>query len=243
MASSEEEAVVAEDFNLEEFIKNATWKELLIHLVETNKLDPWNINISEIVEKYTDTIKKIKMLNLIIPANMVLAASVLLRIKSDTISIADTSVEEVSNPEEDESGSIYVERPNLEPLVFKIRPAPSRKITLEELMQALDQSIKKEIKREETLKESNIVLEFKVDRSDIDKKIDSAYQLIKGNADSYGVAMFSNLSRNFEDKSTILLDLFVPMLFLAKYRRVSISQEEFFGDIMIKLNESKTDGD
>ncbi len=239
MTLIEEEAIVAEGFNLEEFIKNATWKELLIHLVETNKLDPWNINISEIVEKYTETIKNIKMLNLIIPANMVLAASVLLRIKSDTISIADTSVEEVSNPDENESDNIYVERPNLDPLVFRVRSAPSRRITLEELMQALDQSIKKEIKREEILKESNITLDFKVDRSDIDKKIDYAYQLIKENSDGYGIALFSNLSRNLGDNSKILLDLFVPLLFLAKYHKVLISQEEFFGDIMIKLNENK----
>ncbi len=230
-------SIDASEFNLEEFIKNATWKEILIHLVETNKLDPWDINISDVVDKYTNFIKKVQILNLIIPANMVLAASILLRIKSDTLTFNDSNVDQDENLE-DESSIIQIERPNLEPLVFRLRPVQPRKVTLNELLKALDQSIKKEVKRENYIKEINTPMQFLVNKDDIDRKIEDAYKMIKNSIDKYKLTSFRNLSKNFDTKSSILLDLFVPILFLAKENKISIYQEEFFGDIIIKYLEN-----
>src|SRR5271167_4188985 len=67
----------------------ATWRDLLVDLVEKNKLDPWNIDIIEIVDKYIDTVKKLKVLDLRVPANIILAAAILLRLQSNYISLQD----------------------------------------------------------------------------------------------------------------------------------------------------------
>ena len=79
-----------QQLNLQEFVKNATWRELLVELVDSNKLDPWNIDIVNIVDELHAVVRKMRVMDLHIPANIVLAASILLRMKSETISILQT---------------------------------------------------------------------------------------------------------------------------------------------------------
>ncbi len=78
---------VQHKLDLGEFVKNATWRELLAELVKSKQLDPWDIDIAEIVDNYIDIIKQMKILDLKIPANIVLAASILLHMKSDALSL------------------------------------------------------------------------------------------------------------------------------------------------------------
>ena len=37
--------------------KEATWRDLLMDLVDKNKLDPWNIDIIEIVDSYVGVVE------------------------------------------------------------------------------------------------------------------------------------------------------------------------------------------
>lgn len=238
MINAEEVSINPNDFNLEEFIKNATWREILIHLVDTDKLDPWDIDISYIVDKYTEFIKGIKLMNLVIPANMVLAASILLKIKSNTVSFINTEVETDNFDEGDsiDQDIIRIEKPDTEPLIFRLKPVKSRKITLNELLNALDQSIKKEIKKKENESTTPTEVQFLVKKEDINKKIEDTYELIKKNVDKYNLVSFNELASKFKDKTSILLDLFVPSLFLAKGNKITIIQDKFFGEIIFKLN-------
>ena len=74
-----------QQLNLQEFVKNATWRELLVELVDSNQLDPWNIDIVKVVDSYIAVVRKMQVMDLHIPANIVLAASILLRMKRETI--------------------------------------------------------------------------------------------------------------------------------------------------------------
>jgi chromatin segregation and condensation protein Rec8/ScpA/Scc1 (kleisin family) len=50
--------------NLQEFVKNATWRELLIELVDTSQLDPWDIDIIKVVDSYIAAIRKMQVMDL-----------------------------------------------------------------------------------------------------------------------------------------------------------------------------------
>ena len=220
--------------NIEEFVKNTTWRELLIELVEKHELDPWNIDISAMVDGYIKMVKEMKTLDLRVPANVILAASILLRMKSDGFELFNNETNE--NEIEDGIQAVLKQRPEVPELIQKSRIQPYRKITLDELMDALNSAIKYEEKKIEHIREIETPIHINVGE-DIDKRIETLYNIIKENADTLGMTTFSILSKNFESIELKLLNLFIPMLFLAQYEKINVVQEEFFGELIIKINE------
>ncbi|MGD0729535.1 MAG: segregation/condensation protein A [Candidatus Micrarchaeaceae archaeon] len=218
--------------NLQEFVKNATWREVLIELVDTNKLDPWDIDIIKIVDSYIAAVKRMQVMDLHIPANIILAASVLLRMKSETINIMQ--IDEPLEPEEVIAATrVAPEVPNLIP---RLRLQPKRKVTLTELMDALGDAIKINEKRETIIRQKAEPLNFVIEKDDIDEKIDAAHRLVKTYADKEGLTTFAELSKTFNSLETLLLSLFVPLLFLANKGDILLMQDEFFNEIFVKLN-------
>ncbi len=226
------ESYATEDgFDIVELVGNATWKELIIMLVETNKLDPWNIDITKIVDSYVETINKMKLLDLFMPANVIFAASVLLRIKSDTMKFFEEPAEEFYDDAEQPAR----DRPEVGELVPRTRRQPQARITLEQLVAALDDAIKLEAKRVERERFFAEPIELNIEVEDIDKKTDDVLRLVSDNSDKYGITSFNSVKRYFPDGYGMLMDFFVPLLYLHNNGAIAMSQEEFFGEIMIKI--------
>jgi segregation and condensation protein A len=220
-----------QDLDLHEFVQNATWRELLTELVSTSRLDPWDIDLVKVVDSYLGAIKRMKVLDLRIPANMVLAASILLRMKSDTISIFEIQQEEPQVLEADMQQRV---RPEVEALVPRSRMQPRRRITLTELLGALDDAIKLEDRRRIHFEKVSTPVSLFIKSDDIDEKKESVFKIIKGTLDKTGLTTFALLTRNFTNLENVLIDLFVPLLFLAHENRITMVQENFFGEIFIK---------
>jgi segregation and condensation protein A len=221
--------------NLQEFVKNATWRELLIELVDTSQLDPWDIDIIKVVDSYIAAIRKMQVMDLHIPANIIFAASILLRMKSETINVFQ--IEDNLTVEDDPTLQTARVLPEVLPLIPRLRLQPTRKITLTELMDALGDAIKINEKRETIVRQKAEPLNFEVEKDDIDEKMGAAYALVKENADKEGLTTFGTLSKRFGSVESILLGLFVPLLFLAHNQQVTLIQDEFFNEIFIKLND------
>ncbi len=231
MTSNAEVSTYGSGLNLQEFVKNATWREFLVELVETNRLDPWDIDIVKVVDSYISAIKKMQIMDLHIPANIILAASILLRMKSDTVNILQ--IEEVLESDEAvQQGRVI---PEVAPLVPRLRLQPKRKITLNELMDALGDAIKINEKRELFVRQRTEPIDIVIDKEDIDEKINAVYNLVKENADREGLTTFALLSKGFGSIESILLRLFVPLLILAHKGEVMLMQEQFFNEIFVKL--------
>ncbi len=225
----------ASAFDLESFVRNATWRELLMELVDRNELDPWDIDISRIVESYIGVIKDMKVMDLFVPANIVLAASILLRMKSDNMGIFQT-VEPVAEGEEPQAGQRVL--PNVEGLTPRARQQPGRRVTLAELMDALDDAMKTVERREDREVAQSTPVQFYVNDEDIDEKMERVYSMVKENVDRYRTTTFANMARVFGSFESMLLDLFVPLLFLAHKGRISMRQDGFFDEIFIVLGDN-----
>ena len=59
-----------------------TWQTILYDLVKTEKMDPWDINVTLITKRYLDMLTRLKELDFKLSGKIVLAAAILLRIKS-----------------------------------------------------------------------------------------------------------------------------------------------------------------
>lgn len=219
--------------DIEEFVQNATWRELLFELVESKKLDPWDINISKMLDAYAEVVKKMRVLDLRVPANIVLAASILLRLKSESLDSLYEQEESGESVEMQAGPRPAVDVPNL---VAKTRIQQNRKITLQELVAALDSAMKFEGERKRYVAEIQMPISITISE-DIDKRTSKIYSIIKSSIDSFGMTTFTILAKNFNTLEEKLLKLFIPLLFLAQNEVIGISQEEFFGEIIIKLND------
>ncbi len=225
-------AVVYRELDLQEFVQNATWRELLVELVSSNKLDPWDVDIEKVVDGYLAAIKKMKVLDLRVPANMVLAASILLRMKSDSLSIF--AMHEEAPVEEQLLAGPRV-RPEVEQLVPRARMQPRRKVTLQELLSALDHAMKIEVKRQVDHERMTAPISIEIDKEDIEEKMERLFKRIKRSLDREKMTTLAQVSAAFGNTQDLLIDLFVPMLFLAHMGRIAVLQDIFFGDILIKV--------
>jgi chromatin segregation and condensation protein Rec8/ScpA/Scc1 (kleisin family) len=106
---------------------------------------------------------------------------------------------------------------------------------LEQLVAALDDAIKLEAKRVERERFFAEPIELNIEVEDIDKKIEDVLKLVADNSDKYGITSFNSVKRYFPDGYGMLMDFFVPLLYLHNNGSVAMSQEEFFGEIMIKI--------
>jgi len=217
--------------DLEKFVEEATWKDILIDLVKKNELDPWDIDIALLVDKYLETIKKIKLLDLRVPANIMLASALLVRLKSDMLSLQE-SYEESSEEE--------VQKPQLaaNSLVYKLRLPPTRKLTLNELISALEEAINIKEVREQKLAVAKTTMPMLIPGEDPEAEAEKVYATINKYADKAGTILLSSLI-GFSNAKDPLVDVFIPLLFLASKGRIELIQESFFGEIIIIIEGAK----
>ncbi len=209
-------------------VENATWKDLLIDLVHRNRLDPWNVDIAELIGKYIEAVRSFKVMDLRVPANIILAAAILLRLKSEMLGAAPEA-------EELESESYYRPSVSVEELVPRLRLPPARRVALGELIAALEDAMKLKEHREHEKLQSRLSVPITINTIDIEADIESLYSIIKGMVDGTGMITLARLveGTGFDDP---LLSLFVPLLFLANRNKVVVVQERFFDEIFIRLN-------
>ncbi len=216
--------------DLSMLVKEATWKDVLVDLVHRNQFDPWNIDIVEIVDKYIEAVKALKVMDLRVPANMMLASAVLLRLKSEMLSINEPE------PLQEDSAAPF-ERPvvQVDELSLRLRPQVKRRIALVELIQALEEAMAIKERRTSFLLSKGIEIPITINDADIEQDMDRLYETIKIHADKKNMITFSQLAQA-ENYSDVVLGLFIPLLFLAYRERVYLTQEEFFGEIIIEVN-------
>jgi len=224
-----------EQINLEHLVAQPTWREMLLDLVASEKLDPWNIDIVDVAERYLHRIKNLQMMDLHVPANLILAASILLRFKSEALKFEEEEqiVEQEVFIEEQK---IPVEIPMLS---LKTRITPKRRVTLDELVNALEEVFEEQKAREEkpVMKENLII---NLPKYDISERMNLIFDKVKRLADEKGLVTFSSLLKE-KTRQEIIFTL-LPILHLAQDEKITVFQEKFFGEIFIQLMERENAG-
>jgi chromatin segregation and condensation protein Rec8/ScpA/Scc1 (kleisin family) len=151
------------------FNREIGWQEIIYDLINTEQLNPWDINIILLSDKYLEKIKEIEEADFFVSSKVLLAASLLLRIKSEILlNRYIKSIDEILFGKK-EYVKTSLERIELEdeiPELIPRSPMPRfKKVTLKELMESLNKAIvtenrriKKEIVSKNTFRESSFSL-------------------------------------------------------------------------------------
>src|SRR3989344_2667975 len=128
------------------FSREIGWQEIIYDLINTEQLDPWDINVIILTEKYLEKIREFEETDFFVSSKVLLAASLLLRIKSEILlDRYIKSIDEILFGKKELLGKTKFERLELDgqiPELIPKSPIPRfRKVTLKELLESLNKAI------------------------------------------------------------------------------------------------------
>jgi segregation and condensation protein A len=228
-----------------------SWKALLLDLVNDDQMDPWNIDIGALTQRYIARIKELKETNLKVSGKVLLAAAILLKIKSRRlvsedlnefdrlIAASEVSEQQFYDDLEQELAhgeAVGMHDQSLE-LIPRLPQPRKRKVSVYDLVRALEQAL--EVKKRRlfnALHDVNVVIPDK--KFDITSAMASLYgKLVSIFATGAKTLTFSSLvPGNIKEDKVIT---FIPLLHLANEQKVALEQAEHFGEIHISQPEVK----
>lgn len=224
------------------FGEQLSWQAIIYDLVNSEQLDPWDINISLLVDKYLEKIKVLEEANFFVSSKVLLAASILLRMKSDVLLHQDIpGLDQILFGKKEEKKYIQ-ERIDLDdeiPGIIPRTPLPRfKRVTLQELMSALGNAIKTEnrrIKRTIVLRQQELEAQIALPKNSfsLEAKINEIYsRIIKFKDIDKGKISFSDLEHESREDR---IHAFVSLLHLDNQQKIWLEQEGHFEDIWIWL--------
>lgn len=227
--------------------------DLLCHLIDKNKMDIRDINISDITDQYIEYLNKMEELNLEIASEFLIMASTLLYLKSKTL----LPVVESSDSDEKELTE--------EELLQRIIEYKKYKETSEQLRIMYQENSKRIFKEEEKIKFPKKKLEIDLNYSLVvnayakiieknKKRLNKNAKNIKKIAitDTYTVSskvkemykelirnkkfIFNNLYSQKQCNKEEVVTAFTGLLEMSRRSKVQTSQKALFGDILVEKN-------
>jgi len=223
--------------------KEVSWQAIIYDLIQSEQLDPWDIDLIRLTNAYLEKIKELEEASFMVSSKILLAVAMLLRIKSEfLLKKYIKSLDDIlfGKPEEKIREKIYIDIEDVD--LLPRTPLPRlKKVTLPELMNSLDRAmqtehrrIKREISSRQIYRDSMFILpKFSFN---IKEKIREIYLRIKGffrNKEKENMT-FTELTGNSADKKE-KISTFIPLLHLENQRRVDLNQQDHFGEIYINL--------
>ncbi len=220
-----------------------SWQSIIYDLIKTEQLDPWDIDIGVLAEKYVEIIQNLEEADFFISSKVLLACSLLLRLKSEIlvnsyIKSLDESLYGRKEEERPEIERLNIDEGELPNLIPRTPMARHRKVTLKELMSALNKAIdtenrriKREIKGHQT-KKAILKVMPKENYIPLKIRIKKIFGVLKNHInDGNEHIKFSHLASEREER----LASFVPILHLSNNEKIYLKQKTHFGDIKIRL--------
>jgi len=214
-------------------------------------MDPWDVDVSLLSNKFLERLKKYKSMDLKISGKILLAAAILLRVKStrfmdEDINALDALIATANEPELEDGFEDLMDYENLEngainlnekPNIYPRTPQPrKRKVSVFDLVNALEKALHVFKRRPAKIKEK-IMKRAPQKSRDISLIIKDVYGKITNHFEDNGTKApkltFSLLlpADSKEDK----IFTFMPLLHLENQRKVDLLQEQHFGEIEIEL--------
>ena len=213
--------------------------EILVNLVREGEINPWNIDIVEITDKFLHHIEELERMDLRISGRTLHYAAILLRMKSNIL-VEEPVIEDdswIDDPDFFDVDDYPVPKP-------PVRRHSQRSVTLDELILELEKA--EVVERRKTIrKKARETIELA--RPTTEQVLGIAHEEdIEGRLDS----MRETLSSILEDRTYIALSellsgdrsnklmTYISLLFLATNKEIWLEQEELFGELYIRYPDS-----
>ncbi len=233
--------------------KQPDWQTIIYDLINSQQLDPWDIDIVILTRKYFEKIMELEEQDFYISSKVLLAAALLLRIKSEfLLNKHIKSIDEALFGKKDDKRyvieKIQINEDEL-PLLIPKTPLPrARRITLIELMSALNKAISTEsrrirkeveLKRAKKLSEVDFPTFRKIDLKDrikhfYAKILTSIKKSSISPEKEHNKASYSGLAGIEREEK---LACFLPLLHLSNTKKLWLEQGKHLDEIWIFLYE------
>lgn len=221
--------------------------EILVNLAKQGEIDPWNIDIIEVTDKFLKKLEEMKKLDLRISARTLLYAAILLRMKAEALFQRNESESESETETETEMESTeLIEQIDYSEQQIILKPAirrtAKRPVTLMELIEELKRAIerrdkselRRQRKREMRMLDTEEVLAAAHDE-DLEQRISHLSQLLDLKFKNQTKVEFSQL---LEDKTPRnIVDTFIPLLYMAARRQIWLEQAALYRELYIRRGE------
>lgn len=224
-----------------------TWQTIIYELIKVEGMDPWDINVSLLSEKYIGMLKKLQQMDLRLSGKVVLAAAILLKIKSERflgedMAYFDSMMAGDDSLDLDDETDGLVERKKLTRedmekmrLIPKTPQPRQRKVSVYDLVDALQKALEVK-KRRNLLTRVEAQVRMPEKHVDISEIIRNVYDQVKVHFENNDKITFTQLINNSEKREDKIYT-FIPLLHLSNQRKVDLLQDQHFGDIdILKAN-------
>lgn len=218
--------MVDENRLIRTIVLGSDWQEVLESIIVEENLDPLSIDIIKLAQAFMGYLQQVQKFDFRIPARFILIAAILLRMKCELL----LEEEEKAKMKEEKLPEISIENiPQLSPPMLR---KPTRKVTLDELVKALNKTIEFKDKKEGRQFRLRRAVETLIEpEEDIELRISS----VLGRITKAGELKFSDLVHGWNRKE--IIDTFMPLLYLCMRSRIYCEQAEMFSEIYIKVRE------
>jgi segregation and condensation protein A len=194
---------------------------LLTDILQLDKVEPWNVDVGKLVRQFLREMKNVGDVNFRVSGNALYSASVIFMKK--TRDLVDLGL----IPEEEEEQEEDIEIPLIRP-PFRLN---NRRVTLEELVVAMDEVLSKKSRSSSRSKKKKPEpppepVSFKVDmtRADIEETIGEVYKDLQGLMEVGETSKFMNLLMNNTRRE--IVRIFFALLHLHSRAYVEIWMDE-----------------
>ncbi len=222
---------------IESMVSKPTWKDILLELISSNSIDPWNIDLISLADGFIRKVKEMEQMDFAVQANVILAASILLKYKSDYLKALSYQSELQEFPSE--PGGEPADMEALPQLTLSSRIPPKRQITFDELVSEMERIIKYDEVERIRIPRGSIMETVDLDLGERDIEQDMALIMgrVRENTDSEGWSLFSSLIRDAAMEDVVYTLLCV--LHLVQLGSLDLRQDKMFGEIFIFLPQEK----
>ncbi|GFO97212.1 hypothetical protein ig2599ANME_1412 [groundwater metagenome] len=226
-----ETEVVTNEKRLEEPI------EILVNLARNGEIDPWNIDIVEITDKFLKQVEEMEKMDLRISGRTLLYAAILLRMKSNAL----VEVEEIPEDLMDEGDNFEISDYPVPTL--PLRRTSRRPVTLDELLTELKKAEAIEERRLERIRSKKEVHRTTIrevlaiaHEEDIESRVVKMRNILTGLFEKQKYIQFSELAGSLDRAGRVMA--YLALLFLATKKEIWLEQEEIFGELFICRQEA-----
>ncbi|MAG40139.1 hypothetical protein CMI41_04185 [Candidatus Pacearchaeota archaeon] len=220
-----------------------SWQAIIYDLIKTEQLSPWDIEIGVLADKYVEKIAELEDEDFFVSSKVLLACALLLRLKSEIL--ANNYIQELNDSLFGKKEmqvtldleNFVIDEGELPILIPKTPMARHKKVTLEQLMGALNKAmntenrrIKRHIKSTQAERSALVVMP-KNTLVPLKVRIKSIFLIVQShlnvNKEHIG---FHELAKDKEEK----LATFLPVLHLSNQEKVHLHQPIHFKEIYIR---------
>ena len=231
-----------------------TWRSMIYELVKSEQMNPWDVDISILSKRYVQMLKKLKELDFRVSGKMVLAAAILLKMKSNLlVGEGMAELDRLMRPEDEESmnegfyddlessyGYGAHEEYQPQPLLPRTPQPRKRKVSIYDLVISLQKAL--EVRDRRVVRNMpRGTIEVPHRKVDMGNLISEVYGKVTGFFTKNNRLTFSQLLPPEATKEAKILT-FMPLLHLANFdhRKLDLAQQETFGEIEIILRDGLT---